>query len=90
MKREKHTAIGNRAVDSAQIYGVRPYRHAGAIQRRGSKPLLPWFPLRTFSEAEAYLYGQILPEYQKEIAYRYAVVYKAGQQVGRLRFAVRR
>lgn len=37
---------------------------------------LPWFPLRTFSEAEAYLYGQILPEYQKEIAYRYAVVYK--------------
>lgn len=42
---------------------------------------LPWFPLRSMDEARAYLAHEILPEYEKEIAYRYAVVEKASQSV---------
>lgn len=34
---------------------------------------LPWFPLRTRAEARAYLHEHILPLYQKETAYYYAI-----------------
>lgn len=34
---------------------------------------LPWFPLRTRAEAAAYLHEHILPLYQKEAAYYYAI-----------------
>ena len=40
---------------------------------------LPWFPLRSMDEARAYLAHTILPEYEKKIAYRYAIVEKTSQ-----------
>ena len=36
---------------------------------------LPWFPLNTLEEARAYLYSEIFTEYEKDIAYRYAIEY---------------
>ena len=42
---------------------------------------LPWFPLRSMDEARAYLAHTILPEYEKKIAYRYAIVEKTSQTV---------
>lgn len=44
---------------------------------------LPWFPLNTMEEARAYLYSEIFTEYEKDIAYRYAIEYKpTGQVIG--------
>lgn len=42
---------------------------------------LPWFPLHSMDEAREYLAHTILPEYEKAIAYRYAIVEKASQTV---------
>lgn len=44
---------------------------------------LPWFPLADLEEARDYLHHTIMPEYQKEAAYRYAIALKpSGQAVG--------
>ena len=37
---------------------------------------LPWFPFQTMLEAEAFFCGELESEYKKEVAYRYAIVYK--------------
>lgn len=37
---------------------------------------LPWFPLKSIEESEYYLKNNIFEEYKKEIAYRYAIIYK--------------
>lgn len=42
---------------------------------------LPWFPLRTMDEAVEYLAHTIYPEYQKPVAYRYAIEEKASGSV---------
>lgn len=44
---------------------------------------LPWFPFETLDDARVYLKENIFADYQKEVAYRYAVELKAtGQVVG--------
>ena len=42
---------------------------------------LPWYPLETMEEAREYLKKDILPEYEKPIAYRYAIEEKATSRV---------
>ena len=42
---------------------------------------LPWFPFQTVQETRDYLYNNIFKEYAKDIAFRYAVVYKPTNQV---------
>lgn len=37
---------------------------------------LPWFPVKTIEEAREYLSRNILPEYEKDVAYRYAIALK--------------
>lgn len=42
---------------------------------------LPWFPLQSPEEAKEYLTHTIYPEYQKPVAYRYAIEEKASGSV---------
>lgn len=42
---------------------------------------LPWFPLETRDAVSKYLYDTILPFYEKEIAYSYAISFKETEQV---------
>lgn len=42
---------------------------------------LPWFPFKTRSDTETYLYNSIFPFYEKESAYSYAVAQKADNRV---------
>lgn len=42
---------------------------------------LPWFPIKTRAEAEEYLHSRILPCYQKETAYTYAITLKTDNKV---------
>lgn len=42
---------------------------------------LPWFPLQSLEEAKGYLTHTIYPEYQKPVAYRYAIEEKASGSV---------
>ena len=42
---------------------------------------LPWFPIKTRAEAEEYLHSRILPCYQKERAYTYAITLKTDNKV---------
>ena len=42
---------------------------------------LPWFPMSTLNEIDAYLHECILPCYQKEVAYNYAITLKSDQRV---------
>lgn len=42
---------------------------------------LPYFPLKTREEVSSYLYDQILPCYEKEIAYNYAISLKGDDRV---------
>lgn len=37
---------------------------------------LPWFPLTSIKEAKGYLHDNILSDYNKDIAYRYAIALK--------------
>lgn len=44
---------------------------------------LPWFPFSTETEAETFLRNELLVEYEKEVAYRYAIVLKEkGRAIG--------
>ena len=43
--------------------------------------ILPWFPITTLAEMEAYLYERILPCYNKEVAYNYAITLKSDNRV---------
>lgn len=42
---------------------------------------LPWFPFKTRKEVENYLYEKILPFYEKQIAYSYAIATKNDNRV---------
>ena len=42
---------------------------------------LPWFPIKTRAEAEEYLHSRILPCYQKETAYTYAITLKTDNKI---------
>ncbi|NOU92495.1 GNAT family N-acetyltransferase [Paenibacillus sp. LMG 31456] len=42
---------------------------------------LPWFPFQSVEETREYLHNNIFADYAKDIAYRYAVVYKQSNQV---------
>jgi len=42
---------------------------------------LPWFPLESEEETREYLHDHIFAEYKKEIAYRYAIVWKKTNHV---------
>lgn len=42
---------------------------------------LPWFPFKTRDEVKKYLYNNIFPFYEKDVAYSYAITQKADNQV---------
>ncbi len=42
---------------------------------------LPWFPFETIEETKTYLHSNIYADYEKEIAYRYAIELKNTKQV---------
>lgn len=42
---------------------------------------LPWFPHRSIEETREYLFGTIFADYQKEVAYRYALVMRSENKV---------
>lgn len=42
---------------------------------------LPWFPFKTLTEAKWYINDKIIPFYQKDIAYYYAITLKADNRV---------
>ncbi|MDE7192194.1 MAG: GNAT family N-acetyltransferase [Clostridia bacterium] len=42
---------------------------------------LPWFPMKTKYEVEKYLFNSIMPFYQKDVAYSYAIAQKSDDKV---------
>lgn len=42
---------------------------------------LPWYPMKTKEEVKKYLFDTILPFYEKDVAYSYAIAQKTNNKV---------